>query len=160
MKFSNFPVSRKLAAGFGAVLAVVAISAAVTVTQIRQVAEIERVNSVSNDAQDELDQARGDLEAARGAVRKLTLTGAPQDKAKAETNMAGMRDHLGRVRDVLAKDSPAFLPDLKNYEAKIDAYVKNALDPEISLSADAATRPQGDGHGCLGRERTVCDRGR
>ena len=142
MKFSNLPISRKLAAGFGTVLAVIAISSIVTVTQVRQVAEIERVNSVSSNAQDDFDQARGDLEAARAAVRKLTLTGASQDKAKAETNLASMRDRFARVRDVLSKDNPAFLPDLTDYEAKINAYVKNALDPEISLSVDAATRPQ------------------
>ena len=142
MQFSNFPISRKLTVGFGAVLAVVAISCVVTVTQVSQVAETERVNSVSNDAQDELDQARGDLEAGRAAVRKLALTGAPQDKAKAETNLASMHDHFDHIRQILTKDQPAFLPDLKDYETKVDAYLKNALDPEIALSADTATRSQ------------------
>ena len=88
MKFGNFRLARKLSIGFGAVLALVAASSTFVYSKVEKVVEIERVNSVSSDAIDDLDRARGDIEAVRANMRKFVLTGKDLDKTKTLANIA------------------------------------------------------------------------
>ena len=142
MRFSNFPISRKLAVGFGAIVGVVAVSSVFIVGQVRTVAEIERVNSVSDAAQDSLDQVRSDLGEARAYVHRLVMTGQPADKASAQGNLDELKHDIADVKAILVKDAPQFLPDLADYQAKLDSYIQARLGPATDLAADPATRPQ------------------
>ena len=142
MRFSNFPLARKLMIGFGAVLGLVAASSVFTVVQVREVAEVERLNAVSDTALDLLDQVQGDIAGARADVHKLLLTGAGADRANAQGNMDELKRDLASTKEVLGKDAPQFLPDLADYQSKLDSYLDARVNPELRLASEAGTRPQ------------------
>lgn len=139
---NNFKVSRKLAIGFGSVVAVIVASSTTLYLETRSLHETERLNSVSDAAVDDVDKAGGDLSRAQSAVRKMVATGSDGDRASLDRAVAAHHADLAQARAILAKDAPDLLPRLDAYEKTSVAYIADVLDAEARLAASATTRPQ------------------
>ncbi len=142
MNMNNLRVAKKLSIGFGAVLAVVAASSSFVCYKVAQTSEIERINSASDDAVDKLDQAYGDLASARDKIKSYVLTGTASDKAGVQTWFdKGSRD-LQDSKTIVAKEAPQLLPDLNEFQDKVENYMQKISRPEIDLAAEPSTRSQ------------------
>ncbi|MCW6508979.1 methyl-accepting chemotaxis protein [Lichenifustis flavocetrariae] len=142
MTFKDLPLARKLGFGFGAVLVVVATSSAFVYLKIGQVAEIERVNDTSGTALNDLDLAWGNLNAARTNLRRFVMTGNAADKPKIIASVEALEQRLQHAKDIVVKDAPALLPDLVDYQDKIDVYIHKAVLPQAELASDTSARAQ------------------
>ena len=142
MTFNNLRVGKKIAIGFGTVLAVMVVSSSTLFVRTQSLHEVERLNSISDEAVDDLDRARGDIGRAQAAVRKLVVTGAEADRASFDKALADGRADRGAFRAILTQEAPQLLPQLDAYEKLRAEYVGTYLDEEARLGSSAATRPQ------------------
>ena len=156
MAFTNLKIAKKLTVGFGAILAIVGASSAISITKLQQLTEIEHQNSDTGDALESVQSARGDLEAARSAVRKYVLTGAAADNAVREAGETELAKDLARIETILAKDNPSLLPALSGYQEKVTAYFGKRRPSRIQVRYERrdACRRRRNGH--LACERALC----
>ena len=142
MRFRNLSLARKLAVGFGAVLAIVAASATVTVIDVRRVAEIERLNAVAGAAIDSIDQVSGGLNGARANAARFVTTGDEDDQSKAQAGVTDLNTSLATVKDICEKDARHLLPVVADYRDKLDVLTQKFIYPELELAASPDTRAQ------------------
>jgi methyl-accepting chemotaxis protein len=144
MRFVNLPLSYKLIIGFGLVLFVTTAVSIFTLMTTRRIAEVERLNSASDAAVDLIDQAWGDINGVRGAVRKFVISHEAGDKAAMAENLAEFGRDIDAAEHILAKDGQQFLPSLADMRSKADTLVEKLLKPEMELAADEQTRSQAE----------------
>ena len=142
MTFKDLRVSKKLAIGFGAVVAVIVVSSSTIFVQTQSLHEIERLNSTSDDAVDDLDKAQGDVARAQSAVRKLVVTGAEADRTSFDKALANDRADRAAIRSILTKEEPRLLPLLDTYEKSLADYIATYLNEEARLATSPVTHGQ------------------
>ncbi len=142
MHFKNLSVARKLAIGFGAVLAIVAIGSAITVVEVRQAAEMERLKAASETAINYVDQAWGNLNAARANASRYVLTSNDDDKSKTQSSITELYTDLFSVIDIFSADAPWLVGTINNYKDSLDKLTQQVINPELELASDPATKQQ------------------
>ncbi len=142
MQFRNFPLARKLAIGFGVVLAIVAFSSVLVFVQTRKVAEIERLNSTSDDAVDTLDQISSEFNGANVALSRFAFKGKEVDKDTISKSIESIYKDIESVRAILIKDNPENVSLLNAYQVNFEGYAKSQIDPTVELASDPGKRQQ------------------
>ena len=138
----NFKVSKKLAIGFGSVVAVIVVSSTAIFVEARSLVEIERLNATSSDAIDYVDKAKGDVSRVQSLARKFVMTASEADRAKIDTEFKSYTTDIGAARIILNKDAPELLPKLDIYDKAANFYMGTTLANEVRLASSPETHSQ------------------
>ena len=142
MQFRNFPLARKLAIGFGVVLAIVAVSSAFIFVQTQKVAEIERLNSTSDDAVDLIDQVSAEFSAANASLNRFVVSSKEADKEKISKNIENIYKNIDSIKTMLVKDNPENVSLLTTFHGNVERYVSTEINVTLDLASDPAKRQQ------------------
>ncbi len=142
MNFNDLRVAKKLALGFGAVVAIIVLSSGLLFYQSRSLADIERLNSSASEAISHIDLFDRDFAFIQSAVRKFVLTGQENDKDDYTAASAEHAGNVAAVRRILSQDAREFLPELDAYENAFTNYTDKVFSEEVKLASTAGTRPE------------------
>jgi methyl-accepting chemotaxis protein len=134
-------ISRKLAVGFGALIALSLISSMFVFMQARRMSEIQRANIASDQGIGHLDRLYLDDVQHQEAMRDLLITGSATDQARTDYFSGRRRLDAAIARELLARDAPHLLDTFDAYVASTRTY-DVALKPGrmAALSVDERRR--------------------
>ena len=142
MSLGDVKISKKMAASFVIVVAIVLVMGGVLFMAASQVAAVEKLNSASANLVDEVDRVQGSTSDQIAAVRGYLLTQGADDLASAKLQNVMIGAKIGAARG-MADGAPAdMLPLIDKLKAAHDAWQTDVADPELKLAQDAATRSQ------------------